>query len=540
MRLSIVLLLFSFAAHAQEIIEGRIVDAETRKPVSFASIVVLGTTKGTSSNLEGQFTLSISGEVSLKITSIGYESIVVKSSANLQLIELKPSATQLEEVIVINKKVNPRKIVRTAFANISNNYDDRPFLEKFFYRHYCKDNFAYGRLIEAFVDVWEPEKHLSSESNAEVRVTQLRRSLDKTTLAQGHEPISLSNILHADLVGYQSSTRSTHLSFYSDISNLKADLNDYVFTFDGATAYDGQEVYKINYVYKKDSVLLTSGKYQPLTKAEGTLFIAMDTHAFVKTEETKHFGQSTVQTSAYYRKFNNRYYPYHLIREGQIILADSSSHIFRIELTSVEIESDASKKFAGREPTREELLNIHYDSTFWNNNSILKTTPLEDEIIRDLGDGISLDKQFELYRLYETNTHDGGASGEEKFNWLRSFSKGRQCLYLFFWSSDCSLYLKELEAAKVLQRKYRNQVTFVFLSQDDDERLWQQTISKYALFSEGIINYRIDRDSHLAKQLNVKQTPAFVLILKNGEYVNAKIPSDPLLEQDLRTFSQGK
>lgn len=516
----------SFAALGQQMVEGKIVDAETKKPISFASIIVLGTAKGTSSNLEGEFTLALTGEASLKITSIGYESMVVKSSANLRPIALKPTAIQLSEVVVFNKKVNPRKIVRMAFAGIRNNYDDHPFLEKFFYRHYCKDNETYGRLIEAFVDVWKSGGYLSTPSSEEVQVTQLRRSLDRTTMAQGHEPISIRNILHADLVGHQSRDRSEHLSFYSDISNLQADFGDFEFTFDGVTTYDGQEVYKINYAYKKDSALLTSGKYQSLATVDGTLFISMDKYAFVKAEETKHFGENSVRSSAYYRKFNERYYPYHLIREGQNYLADSTKHSFRIDLTSVEIDSDVNKKFTGREPSREQLLSITYDSVFWNNNSILKTTPLEDEIIRDLGGGFSLDKQFDLYRHYELNTHDGGTNGEKKFNWLREFSEGKLPLYLFFWSSDCGLYLKELEAAKELQRKFRNKVSFVFLSLDDDEKIWQQAVSRYALFAEGIINYRIGGHSELIKRLDVKGTPAFVLLLKSGEHVRSKPPSE--------------
>lgn len=526
MKWLILFLVLSATAHGQQIVEGKIVDSETRKPVSFASIIVMGTTKGTSSNLEGQFTLVVAGDVSLKITSVGYESIVVKSNANLQTIELKPTAIQLSEVVVFNRKVNPRRIVRLAFANIRNNYDDQPFLEKFFYRHYCKDNSTYGRLIEAFVDVWKDQGYLTARNNSEqVRVTQLRRSLDKTTMAQGHEPISLNNILHADLVSHQAPIRNSHLSFYADVSNLKSDIDDYSFIFDGVTSYDGQEVYKINYTYKKDSILMTSGKFQTLTQVEGALFITIDKHAFVKAEENKRFGQSSVRTSAYYRKFNDRYYPYQLIREGQNILGDGRTHAFRIDLTSVEIDTDARQGFVGGEPGRDELLNVHYDSVFWKNNSILRTTPLEDEIIRDLGGGISLTTQFHLYRQYEMNTHNGGIKGEEKFGWLRNFSKGRQPLYLVFWSSDCALYLRELEAAKTLQKKYRNKITFVFLSTDDDEKIWQDAISRYALFSEGIVNYRVTEDGDLFKRFNVKDTPTFGLILKNGEYVNAKPPS---------------
>ncbi|HTH58322.1 MAG TPA: carboxypeptidase-like regulatory domain-containing protein [Cyclobacteriaceae bacterium] len=535
MRWLIVFIFFVSVAHAQHIIEGKIIDAETKKPVSFASIIVLGTSKGTSSNLDGQFTLAITEEVSLKITSVGYESAEIKSSANLQAIALKPTAVQLGAVVVFNKKVNPRKIVRMAFAAIRDNYDTHPFLEKFFYRHYCKDNEAYGRLIEAFVEVWKGNGYQLSQNDEEVRVTQLRRSLDKTTMAQGHEPMSLSNILRADLVGHQARGKSEHLSFYSDISHLQSDFSDFDFMFDRVTTYDGQDVYQIDYTYKKDSVLLTSGKYQRLASVEGTLFIAMDSYAFVKAEETKRFGESSIRTLAYYRKFNNRYYPYHLIREGQNYLADDNTHSFRIDLTSVEIERGAKEKFAGQKPTREQLLSIPYDSAFWNNNSILKTTPLEDEIIRDLGGGFSLDKQFDLYRQYELNTHDGGSNGEEKFKWLRNFSKEKQPLYLFFWSSDCALYVRELDAAKELQKKYRNKILFVFLSVDDDETLWQQTISKYSLFSEGIINYRIGGNSDVAKQVNVTQAPTFRFILRNGDYVSMKPPSN-LSDQELKAM----
>lgn len=536
----ILFLTFGSTGFCQQFIEGIIVDKETRKPVPFASIGILGTSKGTSSNLYGQFTISVIESVSLKITCIGYESLVVSSASGIGLIELRPGTTLLTGIVILDKAVNAKKVLRKAFANIDENYNDQPFMQTFFYRHYCKDDNTYGRLIEASVDVWKDYGYRSVQRSAgdkeEIRVSQLRRSLDKTELAQGHEPISIANILQADMVGYQVAEKSEHMSFYKDVSNLRADFENYFFVFAGITYYDSLEVYEINYSHKKDSVLTTSGNYLELTHAIGSLFITTDTYAFVKTEDIKTYGHNTIRTTAYYRKYADRYYPYHFIREGKSYDANNSIHATHIELISVEIKNDVKEKFAGHLPTRDELLNIPYDSAFWTNNTILKTTPQEDDIIRDLGGGTSLNKQFYRYHQYEMNVRDGGKSGEEKFNWLREDSKGNRILYLCFWSGNFQSYLAELELAKRLHKQYRNKVAFVFLSLEDDENIWQQATQIFSLYTDGIINYRVGSKSKIAKYYKAIETPAFVLIAKSGEIfdLTAKPPSNVLLEQDFK------
>jgi hypothetical protein len=537
---------FSSTAFCQQLVEGTIVDKETGKPVPFASIGVVGTSKGTSSNQNGQFSISITEPISLKVTCIGYESLLINSLSEIALIQLKPIITQLSEIVILDKPVNARKILRKAFANIDENYNDQPFLQKFFYRHYCKDDKAYGRLIEASVDVWRDQGYRSVQKTAgdkeEIRVTQLRRSLDKTEMAQGHEPISIGNILQADVVGYQTPAKSEHLSFYTDVSNLKTDFEKYNFTCQAITYYDGLEVYQINYSHKRDSVLTTAGNYLELTQVSGSLFITTDTYAFVKTEDVKSYQGNTVRTLAYYRKYADRYYPYHFIREGESHTLENSAHSFHIELMSVEVKTDAKEKFIGRIPNKDDLLNIPYDSIFWASNTILKTTPLEDDIIRDLGGGTSLNKQFYRYHQYEMNVHDGGKNGEEKFNWLREDSKGNRILYLVFWSGNVQSYLVEIELAKRLNKKYKNKITFVFLSLDDDETQWQQAVQKFSLYTDGIINYRIGSNSQLAKSFHVKEVPSFVLLARRGEIFDstAKRPSDVLLEEDFKLLIEQK
>ncbi len=532
--------LLSSSAFCQQLIEGTILDYETGKPVPFASIGILETNKGTSSNFDGQFSLSITGEVTLKITCIGYQTLVIKSPDAIQFLRLIPIATELNQVVVLSKAVNPRKIVRRAFADLDKNYNKQSFLQKFFYRHYCKDNSFYGRLIEATVDVWKNNGYSSlrneAGTNEEIRVTQLRRSLDKTSLAQGHEPISIKNILQADGIGYQTIKRSDHISFFADVNNLKTDFDNYTFIFEGITSYDGDEVYEITYAYKKDSVLMTSGKHMQLCKIAGSLFVTTGTYAFVKTEEVKQFENNSLRTVAYYRKYGDQYYPYHLIREGETNLTETSTHSFRIDLMSMEVKKESNEKFVGKGPSRDELLAIAYDSVFWSTNTVLKTTPLEDEIIRDLGEGMSLNKQFYLYQQYETNLRDGGKNADQKFKWLKDNSKGKRIVYLVFWSEDFRSYSAELELAKRLANQYRNKIMFVFLSLDDDETRWQQSVARYGYNSDGIVNYRIGRNSETASAFKVKETPAFLLLSRSGDLFNSKTktPSDPLLQSDFK------
>lgn len=526
-------------AFAQQRVDGKVVDKETGEPVPFASIGIVGTSRGTSSNLNGQFSLAVEPGIAVKITCIGYESVVIRTLDELQLVSLSPIATQLAEVVVFQREVNARKIVRKAFAAIGDNYTQRPFLQKFFYRHYNKDDEEYGRLIEASVDVWKDQGYRSLQAAAGVRdairVTQLRRSLDKTVMAQGHEPISIRYILQADVCGYQTREKLNHISFYTDVSNLKMDAEDYTFTFDGITNYDGQQVYEINYTYKTDSMLTTTG-FERLPGARGTLYITMDSFAIVKAEDIKTEGANEVRSIALYRKYDSKYYPYHFIREGVTHTADGSIHTFHIELMSVEIRQGANEKFVGQEPTKTELLRIPYDSAFWNNNTVLKTTPLEDEIISDLGGGKSLTQQFDLYQQYEYHVSEGGAEGEKKFAWLREYSRGRQFMYVGFWSTDCFSYLVELELFKRLQKVYRNKIVFVLLSMEEDEARWKAAMARYNLFADGVIHYRVGTRSDAEREFKVKDVPHFVWIGKQGEILapEAHAPSNPLLEREFQ------
>ena len=94
-------IMVSSAAFAQTTVTGTVVDETGALPG--ASVVEMGTTNGTSTDFEGQFSLTVqedSGE--LEITFLGYDNKVVSysGSGDLGIIVLEESANALEEVIV--------------------------------------------------------------------------------------------------------------------------------------------------------------------------------------------------------------------------------------------------------------------------------------------------------------------------------------------------------------------------------------------------------------------------------------------------------
>ena len=98
-----VLMLFTTAAFAQATITGKVVDADMNSPLPGANVLVRGTVNGTTTDFDGNFTItanSTSGEI--VISYIGFASKVIKfnGDANLGTIVLDLD-NSLQEVVVV-------------------------------------------------------------------------------------------------------------------------------------------------------------------------------------------------------------------------------------------------------------------------------------------------------------------------------------------------------------------------------------------------------------------------------------------------------
>jgi len=98
---------FTEATHAQNLgsIKGRVIDAITNEPIPLANVLLAGTEKGVTSNLNGEFEINNVnlGFQNIKVSYIGYKSLiyrdilVTRSQAASVNISLEPDSRQLDE-----------------------------------------------------------------------------------------------------------------------------------------------------------------------------------------------------------------------------------------------------------------------------------------------------------------------------------------------------------------------------------------------------------------------------------------------------------
>ena len=99
--LVICMLCISAFAYAQSQVKGTVVDA-AGEPIVGANVLVEGTMNGTTTGLDGTFTLSVPKGASIAVSFIGYKSEVVAVGSKTQLkVTLVEDAAMLDDVVVI-------------------------------------------------------------------------------------------------------------------------------------------------------------------------------------------------------------------------------------------------------------------------------------------------------------------------------------------------------------------------------------------------------------------------------------------------------
>ena len=108
-------------AQGQQEVSGTVTDAETGETLPGASVVVPGTTTGTTTGNDGTYRLTVPSEAdSLRFSFVGYEeqevAIAGRSTIN---VALAPTATQLEDVVVIGYGTQQQRDVTGTVSQVS-------------------------------------------------------------------------------------------------------------------------------------------------------------------------------------------------------------------------------------------------------------------------------------------------------------------------------------------------------------------------------------------------------------------------------------
>ena len=103
--------------------------------------------------------------------------------------------------------------------------------------------------------------------------------------------------------------------------------------------------------------------------------------------------------------------------------------------------------------------------------------------------------------------------------------KQNKLTYIDFWASWCMPCRAEMPASLLLKEEYAKKgINFIYISADDDAGAWLKAMKQIGLSDAD--NYLLPKGkkSELAKQLNVRTLPHYILTDKNGKIINADAP----------------
>lgn len=110
-------LMFVTAAFADMNVTGIVLDSGESEPLIGASVLVKGTTIGTVTDFDGNFTISVPDKAVLQISYIGYKTIEVPATKNMR-IQLELDATELQEVVSLGYSAVKKAELSSAVVTV--------------------------------------------------------------------------------------------------------------------------------------------------------------------------------------------------------------------------------------------------------------------------------------------------------------------------------------------------------------------------------------------------------------------------------------
>ncbi|MCH4183782.1 MAG: carboxypeptidase-like regulatory domain-containing protein, partial [Prevotella sp.] len=110
-------LLVSITTFAQKATYKGVVMDHNGDPIIGASVVKKGTSVGTVTDLEGNFSLSTEAGSILSVSYIGYRTKEVKVSPNMRIV-LDENSESLNEVVVVGYGIQKKSVVTASIAKV--------------------------------------------------------------------------------------------------------------------------------------------------------------------------------------------------------------------------------------------------------------------------------------------------------------------------------------------------------------------------------------------------------------------------------------
>jgi len=389
------LVLLTTIVSAQKItISAKVIDRESKDPVTFASVGLKNRAIGTITNLQGEFDFHIPQEFRndiLVISMLGYESYEAPAwtITQNQTIEMIKS-TQLLEEVVISDSLRGGEILTIALSRIEQNYPMRPFMMEGFYRDIKEVGGTYVSLLEAAVKIFDEDYQAPRNKfklRERVALQEVRRSLgyENKFTAYFDEGNLLEDILLHNNIRYRQFPEEE--IFFKSLVRKEN------------TIYNGREVY----------VLMQPHDYHL------SIYIDKENYGIIHLEYENDDEEVIRKRRGLVSKFvnlkrvidfkfyNGKLYLNYITLDSKVNWFDSRTEELKFEtnlhqqLLINNVEPDTDEYIGTTEKMKNyglQYQDLPYNKGFWDNYNVIKESPLDTRIIRDLEKDIPLEKQF--------------------------------------------------------------------------------------------------------------------------------------------------
>ncbi len=433
--------------------KGNITSSESG--IALANVAVSFNNTGVYTNVDGNFRLTISEQGLIKVSHVGFFTISIASDTIVSdkeyRILLKPATIELNEVTIKARNINAKEIVNKAIGNLPYLLNQNEFVLEALYRqtHYSTVPSINAKEYTHFSEAAVLLHHLMLASKYQPIVKEIRRSNDLRY--SSYNNITLANIAKEEQ-RLELSNGFLELDYSRDRNSLKTDnvfwnpnpilcrldkrfIKTHEFRIDSIMSLDNKDVFVISVLPSRSSIKVETHLGVSPYVPEGLLHITDEDfrilefhYAYVKKQSDSNNSLSVkllqyVSQGDYffkdvvkYRMHNNKLYLSYLMREvkdntyagglnesGLVKSRSVDGDDFRYyrlkrELIISRINTDIRNLSGTYLTPRYTTLFpkvYEYNKTFWMNFNTTLIDKLEKKILDDLGQGISLEKQFE-------------------------------------------------------------------------------------------------------------------------------------------------
>ncbi|GAB3226820.1 hypothetical protein GCM10027346_09520 [Hymenobacter seoulensis] len=374
------------AIQAQQItVKGRVLD-EQQRPVPYANVGPPGNEPGTATNEAGEFTLRVAKlPQKIVVVSLGFAPVTLEVSSTAPVtVTLKASTVALPEVRVRNPEQVAMELVQRAYAKLAR-HERQEYYGKAFYRQKQRHNGSYAEFLDAFYDVrftnrqvggWKLEQARYGTAEDDMGVDMANFS-SAVRLIPVFEPKPSRRTLAVPLSPMADKQFKFHLREVIQDKGQETAVIDYTPRLDMNESAPFGTLY-IDFTsaaVRRLEANVPIGNLMSLQLLEGT---TLASQTFRMTTDFSPVADSLSRVQAVRAE-----HTIVLNRAGKPDTTEISGNLFFYQYTN----KPAAKGYKTTSVNYNDLkhaMKQRYDAAFWRNREVLRASPMEDKVIKDL------------------------------------------------------------------------------------------------------------------------------------------------------------